>query len=99
MRLTKLLALAAPFALLLPLSAQAAWPTGLRADYMKDCTAAASQSVDAKTAEKHCACGADKLNEKFTGEQIKELMSKQNPPSAELRTKALDAIAACRVVK
>ena len=66
---------------------------------MKDCTAAASQSVDAKSAEKHCACGAEKLNEKFTTEQISELMSKQKQPSAELRTKALDAIAACRVVK
>lgn len=99
MRLIRLFALAAPFALLLPLSAQAAWPAGVRADYMRDCTAAAGQSVDAKTAEKHCACGADKLNEKFTTEQIKELMSKQNPPSPELRTKALDAIAACRVTK
>ncbi|MCK9814537.1 hypothetical protein BK634_12925 [Pseudomonas chlororaphis] len=99
MRLIKLFAAAAPFALLLPLSANAAWPAGARADYMKDCTAAASQSVDAKSAEKHCACGAEKLNEKFTTEQISELMSKQKQPSAELRTKALDAIAACRVVK
>ncbi|MCK9801410.1 hypothetical protein M1B34_28010 [Pseudomonas sp. MAFF 302030] len=99
MRLIKLFAAVAPFALLLPLSANAAWPAGARADYMKDCTAAASQSVDAKSAEKHCACGAEKLNEKFTTEQISELMSKQKQPSAELRTKALDAIAACRVVK
>ncbi|NBF06059.1 hypothetical protein GV819_27600 [Pseudomonas sp. Fl5BN2] len=99
MRLIKLLALSAPLALLLPLSAQAAWPAGARADYMKDCTAAASQSVDVKSAEKHCACGADKLNEKFTTEEIKELMSKTKQPSADLRTRALDAIAACRVVK
>ncbi|MBS7558953.1 MULTISPECIES: hypothetical protein [Pseudomonas] len=99
MRLTQLLTLAAPLALLLPLSAQAAWPAGARADYMKDCTAAASQSIDAKSAEKHCACGAEKLNEKFTTDEIKELMSKSKQPSAELRTRALDAIAACRVVK
>ncbi|MCL9658847.1 hypothetical protein L2088_29515 [Pseudomonas protegens] len=99
MRLTQLLTLAAPLALLMPLSAQAAWPAGARADYMKDCTAAASQSIDAKSAEKHCACGADKLNEKFTTDEIKELMSKSKQPSAELRTRALDAIAACRVVK
>ncbi len=99
MRLLKLLALAAPLTLLLPLSAQAAWPAGARADYMKDCTAAASQNIDAKSAEKHCACGADKLNEKFTTEEIKELMSKTKQPSADLRTRALDAIAACRVVK
>lgn len=99
MRLTQLLTLAAPLALLLPLSAQAAWPAGARADYMKDCTAAASQSIDAKSAEKHCACGAEKLNEKFTTDEIKELMSKSKQPSAELRTRALDAIAACRVAK
>lgn len=99
MRLTQLLTLAAPLALLLPMSAQAAWPAGARADYMKDCTAAASQSIDAKSAEKHCACGAEKLNEKFTTDEIKELMSKSKQPSAELRTRALDAIAACRVVK
>ncbi|QZI68725.1 hypothetical protein K5F93_20300 [Pseudomonas protegens] len=99
MRLTQLLTLAAPLALFLPLSAQAAWPAGARADYMKDCTAAASRSIDAKSAEKHCACGADKLNEKFTTDEIKELMSKSKQPSAELRTRALDAIAACRVVK
>ncbi|MDP9534072.1 hypothetical protein Q7L38_16030 [Pseudomonas protegens] len=99
MRLTQLLTLAAPLALLLPLSAQAAWPAGARADYMKDCTAAASQSIDAKSAEKHCACGAEKLNEKFTTDEIKDLMSKSKQPSAELRTRALDAIAACRVVK
>ncbi|MBW8354699.1 MAG: hypothetical protein K0M54_12785 [Pseudomonas sp.] len=99
MRLTQLLTLAAPLALLLPLSAQAVWPAGARADYMKDCTAAASQSIDAKSAEKHCACGAEKLNEKFTTDEIKELMSKSKQPSAELRTRALDAIAACRVVK
>lgn len=99
MRLTQLLTLAAPLALLLPLSAKAAWPAGARADYMKDCTAAASQSIDAKSAEKHCACGAEKLNEKFTTDEIKELMSKSKQPSAELRTRALDAIAACRVVK
>ncbi|AJO77752.1 MULTISPECIES: hypothetical protein [Pseudomonas] len=99
MRLTQLFALAAPLALLLPLSAHAAWPAGVRAEYMKDCTAAASQSIDAKSAEKHCACGADKLNEKFTTDEIKQLMSKQTQPDPALRTKALDAIAACRVVK
>ena len=49
MRTIRLLAFAAPLALLLPLSAQADnWPAGAKKDYMKDCVAAASQSVDAK---------------------------------------------------
>ncbi|MEB0047552.1 MULTISPECIES: hypothetical protein [unclassified Pseudomonas] len=96
MRLIRLLALASPLVMLLPLSAQAAWPTGARESYMKDCVAAASQNIDQKSAEQHCACGADKLNEKFTSTEIAELMSKQKQPSVELRTKALDAIQACR---
>ncbi|RON08541.1 hypothetical protein BK659_14240 [Pseudomonas brassicacearum] len=99
MRLIRLIALASPLVMLLPLSAQAAWPAGVRESYMKDCVSAASQSVDQKTAEMHCACGADKLNEKFTTAEITELMSKTKQPSAELRTKALDAIQECRVKK
>jgi len=37
MRMTHLLAFAAPLALLLPLSAQAAWPKDLKAQYMAQC--------------------------------------------------------------
>ena len=100
MRMIHALFFAAPLALLLPLSAQADnWPAGAKKDYMKDCVAAASQSVDAKTAEQHCACGAEKLSEKFSTAEIKQLMSKTTQPSAELRTKALDAIQACRATK
>ena len=100
MRMIHALVFAAPLALLLPLSAQADnWPAGAKKDYMKDCVAAASQSVDAKTAEQHCACGAEKISEKFSTAEIKQLMSKTTQPSAELRTKALDAIQACRATK
>ncbi|KMM79195.1 hypothetical protein [Pseudomonas deceptionensis] len=100
MRMIHALIFAAPLALLLPLTAQADnWPAGAKKDYMKDCVAAASQSVDAKTAEQHCACGAEKLSEKFSTAEIKQLMSKTTQPSAELRTKALDAIQACRATK
>ena len=97
MRMIHALIFAAPLALLLPMTAQADnWPAGAKKDYMKDCVAAASQSVDAKTAEQHCACGAEKISEKFSTAEIKQLMSKTTQPSAELRTKALDAIQACR---
>lgn len=53
MRLIRLIALASPLIMLLPLSAQAAWPAGVRESYMKDCVSAASQSVDQKSAELH----------------------------------------------
>ena len=100
MRMIHALVFAAPLALLLPLSAQADnWPAGAKKDYMKDCVAAASQTVDVKAAQQHCACGADKLSEKFSTAEIKQLMSKTTQPSAELRTKALDAIQACRATK
>ena len=100
MRMTHLFAFAAPLALLLPLTAHADnWPAGTKNEYMKDCVAAASKSIDQKTATQHCECGANKLNENFTSAEIEALMSKTKQPSAELRTKALDAIQACRATK
>ncbi|NWB30320.1 hypothetical protein [Pseudomonas gingeri] len=100
MRLTHLFAFAVPALLLLPLSAQADWPSKeTRAAYMKDCTAAASQSVPVNVAQQHCACGADKLRDNFSKDEISALMNAKKEPSPELKTKALNAIAACRVVK
>ena len=63
MRLTRLFALAAPLAMLLPLSAHAAWPAGMRADFMKDCSTAAAQNIgeaDAKIIANWIASGASK---------------------------------------
>ncbi|MES2869559.1 MAG: hypothetical protein V4749_08310 [Pseudomonadota bacterium] len=100
MRMTHLLAFAAPLALLLPLSAQADnWPAGAKKEYMTDCVAAASKSTDVKTATQHCECGADKLDTTFTTSELKELMSKTKQPNEALRTKALDAIQVCVVKK
>ena len=99
MRLIRLFALAAPLAMLLPLSAQAAWPAGAKASYMEDCTIAASKSVSPEVANKHCACGAGVLEKKFTTEEIKQLMDKSKRPGAELEKRALQEISACRVQK
>jgi len=99
MRFIHLFALAAPLALLLPLSAQAAWPAGVKASYMKDCTAAASQGVNPELAKQHCTCGADVLEKKFTTEEIKQLMDAKNPPSADLGNRALKEISVCKVQK
>lgn len=96
MRLTRLFALAAPLAMLLPLSAHAAWPAGMRADFMKDCSTAAAQNIGEANAEKHCACGANVLDKNFTTDEIKQLMSKEQAPSAELVQKAHAAIASCK---
>ena len=101
MRFTSSLALAASLAFL-SLGAQAAapsnWPAGARDSFVQDCSAAASQNVDAKTAKAHCECGADKINAELTTAEIKELMTNQNA-SAELKNKAVAAISSCKVVK
>ena len=101
MRFTSTLALAASLTLL-SLGAQAAapsnWPAGARDSFIKDCSAAASQNVDAKTAKDHCECGADKLNAELSTAEIKELMTNPNASQA-LKTKAVTAISSCKVVK
>jgi len=99
MRLIRLFALAAPLALLLPLSAHAAWPNGVKAQYMSDCTKAASQTVNPAEAKKHCSCGADVLEKKFTTQEIAQLMDKNNPAGPELSQRALKEISVCRVQK
>ncbi|MFJ7885139.1 hypothetical protein ACIQYF_16945 [Pseudomonas sp. NPDC096917] len=96
MRMTHLLAFAAPLALLLPLSAEAAWPKDLKASYMKDCTAAAAPKIGEKAAQSHCSCGADKIDKNFTTAQIKELMGPDGAKNPPLQQKALDVIAECR---
>ncbi|MCU1725462.1 hypothetical protein NTD86_00470 [Pseudomonas sp. 7P_10.2_Bac1] len=96
MRMTHLLAFAAPLALLLPLSAQAAWPKDLKAQYMAQCVPAAAQSIPEKDAKAHCACGADKIEKNFTTAQIKELMSPQGAKNPQLQQDALNAIAQCK---
>ncbi|MFJ2364605.1 hypothetical protein ACIPIN_13040 [Pseudomonas sp. NPDC087697] len=99
MRLIRLIALASPLVMLLPLSAQAAWPAGAKENYMKDCIGAASQSVNQTVAKQHCTCGADVLEKKFTTQEITQLMNPKTLPPADLRTRALNEIAACKVQK
>ncbi len=101
MRFTSTLALAASLTLL-SFGAHAAapsnWPEGARDNFIKDCSSAAQQSVDAKTAKDHCECGADKINAELTSAEIKELMTNQNASQA-LKTKAVTAVSSCTVVK
>ena len=101
MRFTSTLALAASLTLL-SVCAQAAapsnWPAGARDNFVKDCTSAASQNVDAKTAKEHCECGANKINAELSTAEIKDLMTNQNA-SPQLKNKAVAAISSCKVVK
>ncbi|MGQ7859532.1 hypothetical protein P0D91_09495 [Pseudomonas sp. CBSPBW29] len=101
MRFTSTFALAASLTLM-SLGAHAAapsnWPAGAREGFIKDCSTAAQQSVDAKTAKDHCECGADKINAELSTAEIKELMTNQNA-SPELKNKAVAAISSCKVVK
>ena len=96
MRMTHLLAFAAPLALLLPLSAQAAWPKELKKQFTAQCVPAAQKTIDEKSAKAHCACGADKIDKNFTTAQIKELMSPEGAKNTQLQQDALNAIAECK---
>ena len=97
MRMIRLLALAAPLALLLPLSAQADnWPKGMKQKFMTDCVQAASQSIDKNAAQQHCSCGASKLSENFTTAELNKLMDAKTLPSEALRKKAGEVIQSCK---
>lgn len=97
MRMIRLLAFAMPLAVLLPMTAHAdKWPDDVKKDYMKDCVAAASQSVSQEAAKQHCTCGANQIAKNLTTPEIRELMDKKKLPSVELRTRALDAIQSCK---
>jgi hypothetical protein len=55
------------------------------------------QERQSAEANKHCACGADVLEKKFTTQEIAQLMDKNTPPSGELGQRALKEISVCRV--
>ncbi|BBH45502.1 hypothetical protein [Pseudomonas sp. KU43P] len=93
MRVQSLLALAAAGALLLPLGAHAGeFPSGAKANYMSQCTQAATgQGLDAKSADKHCKCGAEAIEKNFTTAEIADLDSKDGV-DAKLMQRAQTAV-------
>ncbi|MEZ1314404.1 hypothetical protein QIW53_00120 [Pseudomonas fluorescens] len=93
MRLNRLFAVAAPIALLLPLTAHADWPKGERDKYMAQCTQAATQQIGAAAAKAHCACGADAIKS-YPASDIQALMD--GTASKEAKEAALAKIAACK---
>lgn len=89
-------ALTASLSILLPLSAQAAWPPGARAGYMKDCEAAAQTKVNAKQAEAHCTCGANVIEKKFSAAEINSLNNPNTAPPVALRQKLMKEVQVCK---
>lgn len=98
MRLYRLLTLAAPLALLLPLGAQAAqpvWPGGGRTQFVNDCVSIASKDLGKASAQAHCNCGADTAEKKLTPTEMKTLDS-QTDEGRAARAKLLKEVdAAC----
>lgn len=92
----RLLTLPAALVLLLPLTAQAQWPEGARDQYMSDCVATAKQQVGSDKATRHCACGADVIESKFSTAEIQQLMSKAPPPKIELRDRLQREVEVCK---
>ncbi|MDC0711845.1 hypothetical protein POL68_25475 [Stigmatella sp. ncwal1] len=78
MRNPTLVSIVVAATLLFPLAGRAAsWPAEKKKAYMDQCVQVATgQGVDAKTADKHCKCGADAIEKNFTAAEIEDLDSK-----------------------
>jgi hypothetical protein len=93
MRLNRLFAVVAPIVLLLPLTAHAEWPKGVREKYMAQCVPAAAQQIGEAAAKAHCACGADAIKS-YPAKDLQALMD--NKASNELKQQALTQITKCK---
>ena len=87
MKLLRIFALLAPIALVTPLSAHAAMDQNTRATFIKECTTAAGQKLDAAAAKSHCDCGADQVDKNFSDKEIAQLSNTSKPATPELRNK------------
>jgi hypothetical protein len=63
---------------------------------MSDCVATAKQQVGSDKATKHCACGADVIERKFSTAEIQQLMSKAPPPEIQLRDRLQKEVEVCK---
>lgn len=93
MKLTRLLALLAPIALAMPLSAQAAMSAPTKAKFIQDCVATAGQKLDAASAKSHCECGAEQVSKNFSSAEIEKMSSANPPPTPEQTKKMSDLVA------
>ena len=93
MKLLRVLALLAPVALTMPISAHAAMTPAEKSTFITECTAAAGKSLKADAAKAHCECGAQQVNKNFTDKEIAALNSKTVAPSPELTTKLQTIVA------
>jgi hypothetical protein len=95
MKLLRAVALLAPLALALPMSAHAAMDAKTKTTYMNECATAAAQNnpgMDAKAVQSHCECGAQQINKSFSDKEIASLSDTNTPPSAELTTRLQKAV-------
>jgi hypothetical protein len=93
MKLLRLLALLAPVALAVPISAQAAMSAPTRAKFISDCVSTAGQTLDQKTAKAHCECGAEQVSKNFSSAEIEKMSNANPPPTPEQTAKMRDLVA------
>ena len=84
MKLLRVLALLAPVALTMPISAHAAMTPAEKSTFITECKAAAGKTLKDDAAKAHCECGAQQVNKSFTDKEIAALNSKTEAPSTEL---------------
>lgn len=91
----RLIGFFAPLMLVLPLTAQAGWPEGVRETYMQECLVTAQATVGAEQAKVHCECAADVIGKEFTEAEIHALNDPQKPAPMELQNRLVAAVGTC----
>ncbi|MFK7698802.1 hypothetical protein [Pseudomonas caspiana] len=92
MKLLRLLALLAPVALAVPLSAQAAMSAPTKAKFINDCVATAGKKLDEKSAKAHCECGAEQVSKNFSSAEIEKMSNDNLPPTPAQAAKMKDLV-------
>ena len=95
MSFSRLIGFVAPLMLVLPFTAQAAWPEGVRDTYMQECLVTAQATVGAEQAKTHCECAADVIGEEFSEAEINALNDPQKPAPMELQNRLVEAVGTC----
>jgi len=91
----RLIGFVAPLVLALPLTAQAAWPEGVRDTYMQECLVTAKTAVGAEQAKVHCECAADVISKEFSEAEINTLNKPQKTAPMELQNRLIAAVGTC----
>ncbi len=93
MKLLRILALLAPVALAIPMSAHAKMDPDTRDMFITQCATTAGQKLDAKSAKTHCECGANQVDKNFSDAEIARLKDSTKAPDEKLTARLQKVVA------